>query len=339
MWTSIAQQDQLLSTLVLPFKGECLMIAKTTTKSLRSIPKVRDSISFVYVERCRIEQDAKAVAVLQEDGRYIIPCASLTTLMLGPGTAITHAAIKNLADGLCSVQWVGEDGLRFYASGSHPSSSVERLYHQAKLWADPVQHMEVVRRMYSFRFPEPLKEGLTLEQICGLEGVRVRTVYSRLSKETGVNWKGRSYKLKEWECADPVNRALSVANTCLYAVCQAALNAVGYSTALGFIHIGKPLSFVYDVADLYKTEITIPVAFKAAAELMPNFESRTRQLCREKFVEHRLMQRIIDDVDAILGFRATQEESSPVGSLWDNEKGAVEGGVSYGEELDEEMSV
>ncbi|HIK21340.1 MAG TPA: type I-E CRISPR-associated endonuclease Cas1 [Synechococcus sp. M44_DOE_062] len=312
---------------------------KPVTTNLRSIPKVRDSISYVYVERCRIEQDARAVAVLQEDGRYVIPCASLTTLMLGPGAVITHAAIKNLADGLCSVQWVGEDGLRFYASGSHPSSSVERLYHQAKLWADPAQHLGVVRRMYAFRFTEPLRDGLTLEQIRGLEGVRVRTVYNRLSKEMGVKWRGRDYKLKKWEHSDPVNRALSAANACLYSVCQSALNAVGYSTALGFIHIGKPLSFVYDVADLYKTEITIPAAFKAASEAHSNLESRTRQLCREKFAEHRLMQRIVDDVDAILGFRNTKDEADLVGSLWDDKKGSVEGGVSYGEELDEETSV
>ncbi|MFQ3583475.1 MAG: type I-E CRISPR-associated endonuclease Cas1e [Cyanobacteriota bacterium] len=303
--------------------------------SLRSIPKIRDSISYVYVERCRIEQDAKAIAVLQEQGRYVIPCASLTTLMLGPGSVITHAAIKNLADSSCSVQWVGEDGLRFYAKGSHPSSSVERLYHQAKLWADPVQHLAVVRRMYLFRFAEPLEEGLTLQQIRGLEGVRVRTTYSRLRKETGVEWKGRDYKLSKWEDSDPINRALSAANACLYSVCQAALHAVGYSTALGFIHTGKPLSFVYDVADLYKTETTIPAAFEAASESPMNVESRTRQLCREKFIEQRLMQRIVEDVDTILGLKNIKEEADPVGRLWDDKRGSVDGGQSYGEDMQE----
>lgn len=304
--------------------------------SLRSIPKIRDSISYVYVERCRIEQDAKAIAVLQEQGRYVIPCASLTTLMLGPGSVITHAAIKNLADGSCSVQWVGEDGLRFYAKGSHPSSSVERLYHQARLWADPAQHLAVVRRMYTFRFSEPLDDGLTLQQIRGLEGVRVRTTYSRLRKQTGVEWKGRDYKLTKWEDSDPVNRALSAANACLYSVCQAALNAVGYSTSLGFVHTGKPLSFVYDIADLYKTETTIPAAFEAAAELGLDVESRARQLCREKFVEQRLMQKMIGDVDSILGLKSIKDEADPVGHLWDNKGGSVEGGRSYGDQLDEQ---
>lgn len=302
--------------------------------SLRSIPKIRDSISYVYVERCRIEQDAKAIAVLQEQGRYVIPCASLTTLMLGPGSVITHAAIKNLADSSCSVQWVGEDGLRFYAKGSHPS--MERLYHQAKLWADPIQHLAVVRRMYTFRFAEPLDDDLTLQQIRGREGVRVRTTYSRLRKETGVEWKGRDYKLAKWEDSDPINRALSAANACLYSVCQAALNAVGYSTGLGFIHTGKPLSFVYDVADLYKTEITIPAAFEAAAEVCLDVESRARERCREKFVEQRLMQKIVGDVDSILGLKSVSDEADPVGHLWDNKRGLVEGGRGYGDEVDEQ---
>lgn len=301
--------------------------------SLRSLPKVRDSISFLQVSRCRIEQDAKAIAVWHEDGRYVIPCASLTTLLLGPGSVITHAAIKTLADNACMVQWVGEDGLRFYAHGTHSSSSVERLYHQVKLWADATQHLQVVRRMYQFRFEEPLADHLTLEQIRGLEGVRVRTAYSQMSKATGVKWKGRDYKLSNWAESDPVNRALSKANTCLYAVCQAALLAVGYSPALGFVHTGKPLSFVYDVADLYKTKTTIPAAFDAVAKYNLKAESYVREICREKFVEARLLQKIVGDVDEILQLKKVSDEAAPVGDLWDNQQGTVAGGQSYGEEL------
>jgi len=301
--------------------------------SLRSLPKVRDSISFLQVSRCRIEQDAKAIAVWYEDGRYIIPCASLTTLLLGPGSVITHAAIKTLADNACMVQWVGEDGLRFYAHGTHSSSSVERLYHQVKLWSDPAQHLQIVRRMYQFRFTEPLADNLTLEQIRGLEGVRVRTAYAQMSKATGVEWKGRDYKLNNWAESDPVNRALSKANTCLYAVCQAALVAVGYSAALGFIHTGKPLSFVYDVADLYKTKTTIPAAFEAVAKYNLKAESYVRQICREKFATARLLQRIVGDVDDLLQLKKVSDEAAPVGDLWDDQEGTVAGGQSYGENV------
>ncbi|MDX2272808.1 MAG: type I-E CRISPR-associated endonuclease Cas1e [Cyanobacteriota bacterium] len=304
--------------------------------SLRRIPKVRDSLSFVYFDRCRIEQDSKAIAVYQENAKYVIPCASLTTLLLGPGSVITHAAIKALADNACAVQWVGEDSLRFYSRGVSSSSSVERLYHQTRLWSDPVQHLKVVRRMYEFRFQDPLKEGLTLEQIRGLEGVRVRTTYSRMSKATGVEWKGRDYKLSNWDNSDPINRTLSKANTCLYAVCQAALNAVGYSSALGFIHTGKSLSFVYDIADLYKTETTIPAAFEAVAEFGQTAESKVRHKCREKFGDLRLMQRIIEDVDRILQIGEVNESALPVGQLWDPDQGLVEGGQSWGEEPTQE---
>lgn len=305
--------------------------------SLRSLPKVRDSISFVYVERCRIEQDTKAVAIWQEDGRYVIPCAGLTTLMLGPGSVITHAAIKTLADNACTVQWVGEDCLRFYANGSHHASSVERLYRQAEVWADPQLHLQVVRQMYQFRFQEPLQEGLTLQQIRGLEGVRVRTVYGRLSKAMGVEWKGRDYKLGSWGQSDPVNRALSRANSYLYAVCQAALTGVGYSPALGFIHTGKPLSFVYDVADLYKTEISIPAAFEAVAEVGERAESHVRRKFRQKLTDVRFLKRVVEEVDQILGLRSQEDRAPEVGALWDDHVGKVEGGQSWGESTELEV--
>lgn len=298
--------------------------------NLRTLPKTRDRISFLYFEHCRIEQDMKAIAIFQEQHKYIIPCASLSTLLLGPGTSITHAAIKTLADSACEVQWVGEHSLRFYASGKGSSSNTERLFHQAKLWADPLQKLAVVRRMYEFRFDEPLKEDLSLQQIRGLEGVRVRTLYSRLSQETGVEWQGRDYKPESWEGANPINRALSTANACLYAVCQAAIASVGYSPALGFIHTGKPLSFVYDVADLYKGETTIPAAFEAVADTYFDLDAVVRRKCREKFNRYRLMPRLVRDIDQVLQFTGSESELA-VCHLWDDQLEWVEGGQAWSE--------
>lgn len=298
----------------------------------RTIPKVRDSISFLYFEHCRIEQDVKAISVFQEKDRYRIPCASISTLMLGPGTSITHAAIKTLADNACEVHWVGEEALRFYTSGRGSSSNTERLFHQARLWADSLQRLSVVRRMYEFRFQEDLSPNLTLQQIRGFEGVRVRTLYSRLSKETGVEWKGRDYKQDDWNDANSINKALSLANVCLYAVCQAALTSVGYSSGLGFIHTGKPLSFVYDVADLYKAETSIPAAFEAVADTYFDLEEIVRRKCREKFHQARLMQRIIRDVDQVLQFQGGDETVEPTCFLWDDQVEQVEGGKDWSEE-------
>lgn len=185
--------------------------------------------------------------------------------------------------------------------------------------------------MYLFRFDEPLSEDLTLQQIRGHEGVRVRTLYQHWSKKTGVEWKGRDYKQDDWDAADPINRALSIANACLYAVCQAALHSVGYSPGLGFIHTGKPLSFVYDVADLYKAETTIPAAFEAVSETYFDLDSLVRRKCRERFNDYRLMHRLVNDIDQVLGF-GDEEEGEPVCFLWDDVLDSVEGGKNWSDE-------
>ena len=185
--------------------------------------------------------------------------------MLGPGVSITHAAISVLADHGCLVAWCGEEGVRFYAVGMGETRSASNFLHEARMWAQAELRMQVIRSLYQLRFSEKLDPELTLRQIRGMEGVRVRETYARASRETGVAWSGRSYRRDKWSTADPVNRALSAeflpVRHLSYRSC------VGWILpALGFIHTGKMLSFVYDYAELYKTEVTLPVAFRAAAE-------------------------------------------------------------------------
>ena len=147
-----------------------------------------------------------------------------------------------------------------------------------------------------------------------------------------------------WADADPINRALSAANSCLYGVCHAAIVAAGFSPALGFIHTGKMLSFVYDVADLYKTETSIPIAFQAAAGPPIGVERRVRTRCREVFTERRLLARLVPDIQFALGLSRQDRERDPrfdgelsgVAGLWDGD-GAVSGGVNYGEPPDAAM--
>ena len=276
---------------------------------LHILPKVRDSWSFLYVEHATVDQEGLAIAIHDKTGRVPVPCASLSTLMLGPGTAITHAAIKTLADSGCSVLWVGEGGVRFYAQGVGETRVARNLLRQAVLWSQPTTRMAAVERMYRVRFTEPLAPGLSLQQIRGWEGFRVREAYARQSYETGVPWSGRNYDRGNWADADPVNRALSAANSCLYGVCHAGVVAAGYSPALGFVHTGKQLSFVYDVADLYKVELTVPVAFRAAQHGSGELERRVRLACRDAFKEHRLLDRIVADIEAVLfGRRGGQSE-------------------------------
>lgn len=303
-------------------------------RNLRELPKFRDGLSYLYIERGRIEQEAKAVAWYGVEGKVSVPVSSLGVLMLGPGTSITHEAVKALADNGCLVNWVGEEGVRFYASGLGETRSSANLMRQAGFWADPDKHLRVVRQMYLMRFADGLEPGLTLQQIRGKEGVRVRTIYARASAETGVAWSGRSYRRDSWDNADPINRALSAGAACLYGVCHAGIVSAGYSPALGFVHTGKQLSFVYDVADLYKTEVLVPAAFETVGESEEKVESRIRHRLRDTLRDSRLLERVVSDLHSLFSSDSKEDErfaadGAAPGELWDP-GGDVEGGVSYG---------
>jgi CRISPR-associated protein Cas1 len=306
-------------------------------KDLHILPKVKDSWSYLYIEHSKIDQYLKSITVHDAKGAIQVPCAVLSLLMLGPGTSITHAAVKTLADNGCMLMWCGEEGIRVYAVGLGETRSSRNLLRQVRLHSDPDLRLQVVRRMYEYRFPGEDLSGLRLEQLRGREGVRVRESYSRASSETGVEWKGRDYKSGSWRSADPINRALSAGNSCLYGLCHAAIVASGYSPALGFIHTGKALSFVYDVADLYKATIVIPAAFRLAADGNGGIETRMRHLLRDKFFESRLLEKIVPDLAFLMSGTASPEEQEadfdaddalPSG-LWDPETGIVAGGVNH----------
>jgi CRISPR-associated protein Cas1 len=302
-------------------------------EDLHALPKIRDAISSLYVEHARIEQHEKSVAIYDQSGVTPVPAASLCVLMLGPGTRITQAAITALADNNCLVVWCGEENVRFYACGTGGTRSAAPLLRQARLATNESTRLEVVKRMYRMRFNESLYEALSVEVLRGMEGVRVREAYARLSRETGVKWSGRSYDRSSWASADPVNRSLSCANSCLYGLCHAAILATGYSPAIGFIHTGKQLSFVYDVADLYKVEVTVPLAFRVAGEDPVNLERATRLACRDAFRESRLLQRVVPDIREALGadeeelelFEPDVDPAMPT-ELWTPESERREGG-------------
>lgn len=270
------------------------------TRNLQELPKFGDKLSFLYVEHAVIDREEKAIALHQADGITSVPSAALAFLLLGPGTKITHAAIQTLADSNCLVAWCGEEGVRFYAQGLGGSRHSRNLIHQARLVSNDLTRLQVVVRMYCLRFREHVDEALTLQQLRGMEGIRVRQAYAQAAKETGVSWQGRTYNREKWDMSDPVNRALSAANSCLYGIVHAAILSAGYSPALGFIHTGKQLSFVYDIADLYKADFTIPLAFRIAAEKPENLERHVRMACRDRFRETRMLERIIPDIAKVL---------------------------------------
>ncbi len=308
-------------------------------KDLHILPRFRDGWSYLYVEHCKVEQENKSIAIIDSSGKIPVPCATLCLLLLGPGTSITHAAIASLADNGCLVGWCGEQGVRFYAHGHGTSRHSNNLLTQARLWSDCDSRMKVVRKMYSMRFDSGLDESLTLQQIRGKEGIRVREAYSKASRETGLSWHGRNYDRSNWNAGDPINRALSAANSCLYGICHAGIIALGLSPALGFIHTGKMLSFVYDIADLYKTQITIPIAFQKVASGDNPLETNVRKAVRDELKESQLLKTIVADVRFVLDL--TNKSKSNAGEidfdgdpalpgyLWDPLESDQEGGKNY----------
>lgn len=306
----------------------------TMNLDLTFLPKVSDSLSYVYVEHSRIEQDQLSLAAFDEKGKIQLPIASLTLLMLGPGTSISHAAVSTAAQSGCLLAWVGEEGVRFYAGGLGETRSAKNLLRQVELYSSVESRKETAKLLYRLRFAENLPDDLTIDQLRGREGVRVREIYRELSSKFGVSWSGRSYSRQNWEASSPINRALSAANACLYGVCHAAIVSLGLSPAIGFIHTGKALSFVYDVADLYKHETSIPCAFSAAVKSSEAIDRHVRLTMRDLFREKRILARIVRDLKSILNI----DPAEP--SLFDFDAGApgrligevtdAEGGYNFG---------
>jgi CRISPR-associated protein Cas1 len=294
-------------------------------QDLHELPKLRDSLSYLYIEHAIVDRKDSSIEFIQKAGRTQVPVAALCVLMLGPGTSISHAAVKVLAESGCLMVWTGEDATRCYAQGLGETRKGYHLMRQAELVSDPGLRLGVIRRMYQKRFPDPLPADLTLEQIRGMEGSRVRSAYHQASKTYNVPWSGRCYDRGNWGHADPVNRALSAAHALLNGICHAGIVSGGYSPGLGFIHTGRQTSFVYDIADLYKAEITIPLAFQTVAESDEHVDGRVRLGCRQKFKEARLLERILPDIDDLLGVDSSlipaegdpDYETSLPGTLWD----------------------
>jgi CRISPR-associated protein Cas1 len=269
-------------------------------RTLHELPRFQDRWSYLYLERGVLDQEAGGLVFHTLDADTPVPIDQLSLVMLGPGISITHAAVKALAANNSLLAWVGEEGVRLYAHSTGGTFSARRLLHQARLVSDESSRLAVAYRMYQKRFPGTALEGKSIEQVRGMEGLRVRKVYEVLAAQHGIAWEGRNYDQDNWFQANAANRALSAANACLYGVCHAAIVSAGYSAALGFIHTGKMLSFVYDVADLYKTETTVPVAFRVAATVTKDLERTVRMECRKAFHTARLMERILPDIAEVM---------------------------------------
>ena len=268
---------------------------------LKPIP-IKDRVSMIFVQYGRIDvKDGAFVVVDEVNGeRLLIPVGSVACLMLEPGTRVSHAAVKLAATTGTLLIWVGEAGVRLYSAGQPGGARSDKLLYQAKLALDEDLRLKVVRKMYEMRFGEPAPAKRSVNQLRGIEGARVRKTYELMAKQYGVKWQGRRYDPKDWQAGDVVNQCLSAATSCLYGVTEAAVLAAGYAPAVGFIHTGKPLSFVYDVADIFKFETVVPVAFKIAAKKPRQPDREVRIACRDIFRSSKLLKQIIPAIEEML---------------------------------------
>ncbi|WP_257293981.1 type I-E CRISPR-associated endonuclease Cas1e [Endozoicomonas sp. YOMI1] len=268
---------------------------------LKPIP-IKDRVSMVFVSKGRIDVRDGAFVVVDEvkGDRKHIPVGSVVCIMLEPGTRVSHAAVKLAATTGTLLIWTGESGVRLYSAGQPGGARSDKLLYQAKLALDEELRLKVVRKMFEFRFGEPAPSRRSVDQLRGLEGARVRKTYQLMAKQYGVEWKGRSYDPKDWESGDTINKCLSAATACLYGVTEAAVLAAGYAPAIGFIHSGKPKAFVYDIADLFKFETVVPVAFQVAAKGTHSPDRDVRIACRDSFRKTRLLKKIIPTIEEIL---------------------------------------
>ncbi|MGI6159957.1 MAG: type I-E CRISPR-associated endonuclease Cas1e [Limnochordia bacterium] len=302
---------------------------------LLELPRVSDRITFLYVEHSKINRQDSAITVTDSRGTARIPAAMISVLMLGPGTDITHRAMELIGDTGTSVVWVGERGVRLYAHGRALTRSSQLLERQAELVSNRRSRLAVARKMYQLRFPDEDVSNLTMQQLRGREGARVRQIYRAYSKRYGVEWTRRDYDPTDFESGTAINQALSAANVALYGLVYSVLVAIGLAPGLGFIHTGHELAFVYDVADLYKAETSILAAFEVVAEASPeeNIGQKTRLRMRDAFIDGKVIKSIIRDVKYLLDISAELDQwgEADVIHLWDERGDLVKYGVNYRE--------
>ena len=313
---------------------------------LPELPKIKDRMSFIYLEHCNISRENGAITVDDLNGTVNIPAASISVLLLGPGTTISHRAMELIGNvGVCVI-WVGEHGVRYYAHGRALSSNSRLLVRQAEMVTNTRKHALVVRKMYHIRYPDEKIDKLTIQQLRGKEGSYVRSTYRHSAKKYNVPWDGREFNPENFCGSDPVNQALSASNVCLYGLAHAVIVALGCSVGLGFVHVGHEKSFAYDIADLYKAEITIPLSFQLAAEYInsndefkKDFPNIVRRRTRDAIVHAKLLERMVHDIKYLLSDNDTLEEdddSTTVLYLWDNLHGKVKSGVQYHDDIQNE---
>lgn len=276
------------------------LFVKVTRESL---PQVKDKYPFLYLEHGRLEIDDSSIKWIDATNNVVpLPVATLNALLLGPGTTVTHDAVRTAAAANCAICWVGADSLLFYSAGFLPTADTRNLKKQIELSADPKKSIEVARRMFARRFPDSALTGKNLQELMGMEGNRVRALYQAKAEQYQVGWKGRSFTPGKFEVSDLTNQILTSTNAALYGILCSATHSLGYSPHIGFIHSGSPLPFIYDMADLYKADLCIDLAFHLTRELAGRYDKhKVAAAFRRRVIEMDLLAKYGEDIAAMLG--------------------------------------
>ncbi len=261
---------------------------------MHAVP-VSARISFVYVEKGVLEQDGHSLVLCQGDRLTPIPIGRTSTLLIGPGTSVTHAAVRLCANEGTLLAWVGEHGVRLYGAGN-PRGNPDALLRQTGLRLDEAKRLSVARATFKLMFGEDPPPRLSIEQLRGLEGSRVKKWYEDQAAATGVTWAGKDAGLHH-----PINRALAGCNAALYGLTEAVIVALGYSPSIGFVHSGDDRSFVFDVADTVKFHTVAPLAFELVTKHGDNLsESLVRKSCRDVFFQTQLSQKLVENITELM---------------------------------------
>jgi CRISPR-associated protein Cas1 len=269
----------------------------------KNLPQVKDKYPFIYLERGRLEIDDSSIKWIDNERNLVrIPVSTLNAILLGPGTSVTHEAIKVMTAANCMVCWVGEDSMLFYAVGQSPTSDTRNMRKQMELAANPKRRVEVARRMFQYRFPNEEISGKSLQELMGMEGKRVKALYEEKAQIYGVGWKGRRFVPGKFEIGDITNQILTSANAALYGILTSAIYSMGYSPHIGYVHSGSPLPFVYDIADLYKDEISIDLAFSMTLEMAGSYNKyKVAEEFRTRIIDKKIMEKVGKDIKKVLG--------------------------------------
>jgi CRISPR-associated protein Cas1 len=268
-----------------------------------SLPQVKDKYPFIYLEHGRLEIDDSSVKWIDSECHVVrLPVATLNTLLLGPGTSVTHEAVKTAVAANCSISWVGEDSLLFYAAGFLPTADTRNLKRQMGLAVSKEKSLKVAKQMFAHRFPDTDLKGKTLKEMMGMEGHRVRAIYQKMAEKYGVGWKGRSYVPGKMTLSDVTNQILTATNAALYGILCSVVHSMGYSPHIGFIHSGSPLPFVYDLADLYKEHLCIDLSFALTREMAGVYNKHlVSNAFRERVIEMNLLAKTAKDITDLMG--------------------------------------